>query len=159
MVRNESYDAVLAAPGFRIGVRCSLEAITGIDFLPESQPLMEPDSALAKRCSTQIAAYLRDPACRFDLPLARAGTDFQRGVWREIEAIPCGETRTYGALARRLGSAARAVGQACGANPYPVVVPCHRVLAAGGLGGFAHQRGGMWLMIKRWLLEHERALG
>jgi methylated-DNA-[protein]-cysteine S-methyltransferase len=63
---------------------------------------------------------------------------------------------TYGALAAALQSSARAVGGACGANPYPVVVPCHRVIASdGGLGGFARQRGGFLLEVKRWLLQHE----
>ena len=75
----------------------------------------------------------------------------------KISAIEAGRTRSYGELARELRSAARAVGQACGANPLPLVVPCHRVLAAGGIGGFAHSEGGFLLEVKRWLLAHEGA--
>ena len=86
---------------------------------------------------------------------------FQRKVWDALMRIPCGTVKTYGSLAREIGGVARAVGQACGSNPYPVVVPCHRVVATGGgLGGFARERGGFLLDVKRWLLTHEnRALG
>jgi methylated-DNA-[protein]-cysteine S-methyltransferase len=78
-------------------------------------------------------------------------------VWAAIAAIPFGETRSYGGLAESIGSGARAVGNACGANPYPLVVPCHRVIAADqSLGGFARQRGGFLLTVKQWLLQHER---
>jgi methylated-DNA-[protein]-cysteine S-methyltransferase len=83
-------------------------------------------------------------------------TDFQRKVWKGIAAIRPGKTRTYGELAERIKSSPRAVGNACGANPYPLVVPCHRVVATNhGLGGFARQRGGFLLDVKRWLLAHE----
>jgi methylated-DNA-[protein]-cysteine S-methyltransferase len=75
-----------------------------------------------------------------------------------MQKIPRGETRTYGEVATTLGSAARAVGQACGENRLPIVIPCHRVVAAGGIGGFGHARGGYLLEAKRWLLGHERAL-
>jgi len=76
-----------------------------------------------------------DPA---ELTLSPAGTDFQKRVWRELAAIPYGETDTYGAIASRLGSSARAVGSAVGRNPLSIVVPCHRVVAAdGGLNGYA----------------------
>jgi methylated-DNA-[protein]-cysteine S-methyltransferase len=78
-------------------------------------------------------------------------------VWAGIASIVSGKTLSYGELAARVRSGPRAVGNACGANPFPVVVPCHRVLAAGGqLGGFARQRGGFLLEVKRWLLAHER---
>jgi len=93
----------------------------------------------------------------FGLPLRPAGTTFQRRVWAAIAAIPNHQTRTYGEIARALHSAPRAVGQACGANPFPLVIPCHRVLASGGgLGGFARHGGGFLLDVKRWLLAHEQ---
>lgn len=75
-----------------------------------------------------------------------------------IAAIPRGRTATYGELATSLGSAPRAVGQACGANPFPLIVPCHRVTSAAGLGGFANAREGWLLEVKRWLLAFEGAL-
>ncbi|HEX9181099.1 MAG TPA: methylated-DNA--[protein]-cysteine S-methyltransferase, partial [Burkholderiales bacterium] len=91
------------------------------------------------------------------LPLRAAGTDHQRRVWSALAAIPVGQTLSYGELAGTIGSSARAVGQACGANPLPLLVPCHRVVARdGGLGGFMGRRDGFALSVKRWLLEHER---
>jgi methylated-DNA-[protein]-cysteine S-methyltransferase len=77
-------------------------------------------------------------------------------VWQALRRIPGGSTQSYGELARQLHTAPRAVGQACGANPIPVIIPCHRVLARNGLGGFMSSAGGDSLAIKRWLLEHER---
>jgi methylated-DNA-[protein]-cysteine S-methyltransferase len=104
----------------------------------------------------QLAAYLVDAEFVPALPLHPAGTPFQRRVWQQIAAIPTHQTRTYGEIAKALHNAPRAVGQACGANPFPVIVPCHRVVAtAGGLGGFAGQRAGFLLDVKRWLLAHE----
>jgi methylated-DNA-[protein]-cysteine S-methyltransferase len=102
-------------------------------------------------------AYFQDPSRRIDVRCKLSGTPFQRRVWRLIAAIPPGTTRTYGELAAALGSSARAVGGACRANPCPLVVPCHRVVARQGLGGFAGDRGGRLLDIKRWLLAHEAA--
>nr|MBP6637063.1 methylated-DNA--[protein]-cysteine S-methyltransferase [Sulfuritalea sp.]MBP7423603.1 methylated-DNA--[protein]-cysteine S-methyltransferase [Sulfuritalea sp.] len=106
----------------------------------------------------QLRAWLADPAFEFGLPLAPAGTHFQRRVWARIAAIPSGQTLSYGEVAAAIGSGPRAVGNACGANPYPIVVPCHRVVAANhGLGGFARNSGGFLLDIKKWLLRHEHA--
>ena len=151
------YQAVLAAPGFCLGVCCNNDEITGIDFL-EPRDEGAPKSLLATEAVRQLRAYLKNAQFEFSLPLAPAGTVFQRRVWAGIAAIPAGSTRSYGELAAAIASGARAVGNACGANPYPIVVPCHRVVAANhGLGGFARNRGGFLLEVKRWLLDHERA--
>lgn len=155
---DQPYDAVVAAHVFALGIRCDDDAVTRIDFL-EPRPEQEPTSALAAEAGRQLAVYITDPTFHFSLPLRPAGTSFQRRVWAQIAAIPDGQTLTYGQLAKNLKNAPRAVGQACGANPYPIVVPCHRVLATGGgLGGFARQRGGFLLEVKRWLLQHEHPL-
>ena len=157
---NQTYQAVVAAPGFSLGVQCNDDEITGIDFI-EPRPEEAPSTPLAAEAARQLKAYIADPGFTFGLPLRPAGTVFQRRVWAQISAIPTGQTDTYGQLAKNLKNAPRAVGQACGSNPYPVVVPCHRVVATGGgLGGFARERGGFLLDVKRWLLTHEnRALG
>ncbi|HQW37457.1 MAG TPA: methylated-DNA--[protein]-cysteine S-methyltransferase, partial [Usitatibacteraceae bacterium] len=109
----------------------------------------------------QLQSYLDNPAFAFDLPMKLTGTRHQLSVWEAMCAIPAGETRTYGELAKSIGSSARAVGGACGANPLPIVVPCHRVVGANGsLGGFMGARQeGFELSIKRWLLAHEGARG
>jgi len=152
---ENNYQAVVAAPGFALGIYCNDDEITGIDFL-EPRPEQAPQTALAAEAVRQLQAYFADPSVQFGLPLKPAGTIFQRRVWEQIDAIPSGQVATYGQLAKALKNAPRAVGQACGANPYPVVVPCHRVVATGGgLGGFARERGGFLLDIKRWLLSHE----
>ena len=107
----------------------------------------------------QIHAYLEDGRFAFDLPLRLAGTRHRMEVWEAMQRIPAGETRSYGEIAALLRSSARAVGGACGANPIPLIVPCHRIVAAGGrLGGFmGASDDGFELGIKRWLLAHEGA--
>jgi methylated-DNA-[protein]-cysteine S-methyltransferase len=153
---GEPFQAVVAAPVFRLGVRCDETEILALEFLPpgEEQP---PANALAAEAARQLRAYLADAGFAFSLPLRPAGTRFQRRVWERIAQIPSRQTWTYGELAKAVKSAPRAVGQACGANPYPLAVPCHRVIAAGGgLGGFARDGGEFFLEIKRWLLAHER---
>lgn len=148
------FEARLAVPFGRLGVRTDGRAVKEIRFLPPGAALA-PANLLAERACRELERYIDDPEYRFDLPLAPEGTEFQRRVWAAIAAIPKGSTRRYGEIARDIASAARAVGQACGSNPVPVVVPCHRVVAAAGLGGFAHQNGGFLIGVKRWLLAHE----
>jgi len=152
---SATYQAIVDAPSFCLGIHCDDDEITGIDFL-EPRAGLAPRTPLAREAVRQLRAYLAEPGFAFGLPLAAAGTPFQRRVWQAIAAIPASQTRGYGELATAIGSGPRAVGNACGANPYPVVVPCHRVVAAsGGLGGFARHRGGFLLDVKRWLLAHE----
>ena len=155
--RCARFDTVLATPFGKLGVRIAADALAEISFLPDSVLPRAPATALAARASAQVERYLRDPDFRFRLPLSPAGTPFQRRVWDAIAAIPRGRTRSYGDIARDLDSAPRAVGQACGGNPYPLVIPCHRVVSASGIGGFAHAENGYLLRIKRWLLAHEGA--
>jgi methylated-DNA-[protein]-cysteine S-methyltransferase len=117
---------------------------------PQAQPGETP---LLARAAQQLSEYFAGTRRDFDLPLDPAGTPFQRRVWTEMARIPFGATESYGALAREVGSVARAVGGACGANPIPIVIPCHRVVAeGGGLGGFS---GGTGPATKRALLELE----
>ena len=149
------FDAVARLPFGFVGVRTRGACVEEISFLSGEIPHGAPANALAQRVVDQLQAYCADSSIQIDLPLVIEGTDFQRRVWDQIARIPPGSTRTYGELARRLNSAARAVGQACGDNRLPLAIPCHRVVAASGLGGFAHHRGGAYQRIKRWLLMHE----
>jgi methylated-DNA-[protein]-cysteine S-methyltransferase len=153
------YQAILCTPLFGLGIRASADEITGLDYLP-GQPELAPQTPLAAEAVRQIRAYLADPAFAFGLPLRPQGTLFQRRVWGAIAEIPCGAVESYGAVAKKIRSGPRAVGGACGANPYPLVVPCHRVVSAAGLGGFGGVGGAgagadFLLDIKRWLLTHE----
>jgi len=152
---TDCYDAITVTPIGPVGVRLLGEAVTEIDFPPPDTPEQVPAGAAAAEAVRQLQAYFSDPGFIPDLPLATQGTAFQRRVWQALRAIPPGEVLTYGALARRLGSAARAVGGACRANPCPILVPCHRVVAAHGKGGYAGATHGRWLAIKEHLLRHE----
>lgn len=136
------------------------QAITGLHMEQQAtRPVIgghwrRDDTALGE-ARAQLAAYFAGELRQFDLPLAGAGTDFQRSVWAALQQIPYGETQTYGELARRIGNgnASRAVGLANGRNPIGIIVPCHRVIGANGaLTGYA---GGVER--KRWLLAHEQA--
>jgi methylated-DNA-[protein]-cysteine S-methyltransferase len=110
---------------------------------------------MAQKLHETIQHYLQDPTKLNPLPLAPAGTPFQQKVWQAICRIPPGQTLTYTELAHQVSSGARAVANACGANPIPLFIPCHRVVAANGLGGFMKGRKSDSLNIKRWLLKHE----
>lgn len=158
------YQAVLSTSAFSVGICCDSDEVIAIDYLMPG-PDSPPTNLLAAEVIRQLRGYLSDPGFTFGLPLRPSGTFFQRRVWAAIAAIPARETRTYGDVAKALGNAPRAVGQACGANPFPMVVPCHRVIAAGGrLGGFGGSAdqadplkldGAFLLDVKRWLLAHE----
>ena len=135
--------------------------LTHVCFQSGPHPLRPEDDWAASRepfetAIAQLREYFEGRRRKFELPLAPAGTDFQRRVWRALATIPFGETISYGELAHRIGNprGSRAVGLANGANPLPIIVPCHRVIGANGsLTGFG---GG--LPIKRALLALERAL-
>lgn len=103
----------------------------------------------------QLRTYFEEPSHCFRLEFDLRGTPFQQRLWQALLQIAPGQTLSYGDLAKILSSSARAVGNACRANPCPIVVPCHRVLAKQGLGGYAGATGGKNLEIKRWLLRHE----
>ena len=141
-----------------LGIRCSEGALLGIDFLPLSVAPQQAESVMANSVCAQLHDYLHDPDVLFDVPLAWHGTAHQQKVWRALLAIPRGTTRHYGELATELHSAAQAVGQACGANPLPIIIPCHRVVGKTGLGGFMRHADGDAPDIKCWLLSHEGAL-
>jgi methylated-DNA-[protein]-cysteine S-methyltransferase len=112
-------------------------------------------SPLLAEAARQLQAYFDGTLSRFDLPLAPSGSPFEKRVWAAMQKIPYGETRCYGDLAADISSAPRAVGGACGKNPIPIVIPCHRVLAKAGLGGYSGAGG---LDTKQALLRLEGAL-
>ncbi len=149
------YQAKLYTPFSVLGIRCTKDALNGIDFLPIGEETKAPEHAFADRVCKELMCYLENPMHVFSIPLDPAGTPHQKRVWDALLGIPSGKTKSYGELAAELASGAQAVGQACGANPIPVVIPCHRVLGKSGIGGFMKHAGGAPLDIKRWLLVHE----
>lgn len=119
-----------------------------------SGPKTSEWTPVLRLAADQVTAYFAGERTEFDLPLNPAGTEFQQSVYRAMQAIPMGETKTYGEIAKSLDCPAQPVGQACGANPIPVIIPCHRVLSAKGVGGFSGCGG---VETKIALLRHENA--
>lgn len=151
----EPYQARYPTPFAVLGIRTGSGGLAGIEYLPRGAATLAPLDRLAEQVCRQVERYLEDPEFHFDLPFEFNGTPFQCKVWREIRRIRSGETLTYLSIARRLRTAPRPIGGACGANRIPLVIPCHRVVGANGLGGFMNARDGSPLEIKKWLLTHE----
>lgn len=142
------------SPVGRLAIEADHDNLTRLRWTDEADQAAEPASSpVLREAARQLDLYFARRLTRFELPLDAHGTEFQRRVWAAMSEIPYGETATYGGLAAALGSGPRAVGMACGRNPIPIVVPCHRVLASGGReGGFS---GGRGLPTKRQLLAIE----
>ncbi len=151
------YALVMDSPLGKLGIALADQAVCRIDFLPEQARTQAATAAPARRVARELERYFRTGATDFSVALQLHGTPFQQRVWQALRAIPHGEVRTYGELAAQLGSGARAVGNACRHNPLPVMVPCHRVVSASGIGGYSGHTGGPELRRKRWLLAHEGA--
>jgi methylated-DNA-[protein]-cysteine S-methyltransferase len=132
------YDIVMDAPPGRLGIRLQGRQVVAVDYVTRRTSVRPASSPFARRVARSLRSWLQDASPPLDLPQ--------------------GEVRTYGELASRLGSGARAVGNACRRNPVPIIVPCHRVVAAGGAGGYGGRTGGVVLERKLWLLRHEGAL-
>jgi methylated-DNA-[protein]-cysteine S-methyltransferase len=155
MGADTGFDCVLASPLGRLGIRLEAGYLSRVAFLPDTVPLSAPESRIARRVAAELEAYFVDAQQRFSVPLVPAATPFQQRVLTALRAIPSGQTRRYGELAGQLDSGARAVGNACRRNPLAIVVPCHRVIGATGIGGYAGHTAGPELRRKRWLLGHE----
>lgn len=153
------FDVVVAFPKMKVAVKTRRDRVAEIRYLQPHTDPVAPQNRLAENAARQLERYREDPDTPFDLPLLIEGTPLQRRLWDALCAIPRGKTLTYGELGRRLDAPARAVGQACGDNRLPIVIPCHRVVAARGIGGFAHSTRGYLIDAKRWLLAHERSVG
>lgn len=151
----ESWQAKLEAPFAVIGVRTIGEKLVRIEYLPHGVAPLRPQTAFAGEVCRQLKAYLRKPDFEFDLVFEYNGTAFQTRVWKAICSIPVGAVLSYQQVARKIGSAPRPVGTACGANLLPILIPCHRVVGSQGIGGFMNARRGSAIDIKRWLLHHE----
>ena len=142
----------ISSPVGHLTIDAADEAIARIRWADDPAGQSTP---LLKEAARQLQAYFAGRLVKFDLPLAARGSAFEHRVWDAMSAIPYGETRSYSDLAHAVDSGPRAIGGACGKNPIPIVVPCHRVLARGGLGGYS---GGAGLPTKQFLLHLENRL-
>ena len=147
-------DFTVNTPFANLGVRVEQGCIVGIQAVADSL-VLPPQSVLDKKIARQLNNYCERQTDCFDVPLKLRGTAFQKKVWRELRRIPPGKVMTYGELAQKLRTSPRAVGNACRRNPVLLMVPCHRVVSASGLGGFAGKTRGKWPDMKRRLLQHE----
>ncbi|MGV6825417.1 MAG: methylated-DNA--[protein]-cysteine S-methyltransferase [bacterium] len=153
--KSQQYEAAIPSPVGWIGILTDGDHVVDVEFLPRKPATSITPGVLAQLTADALAGYFENGQWPTDLPIAQQGTAFQSRVWAALQRIPAGETKTYGEVAAELGSGPRAVGGACRANSVPLLVPCHRVVAANGDGGFAGQRHGRWMEIKRWLIAHE----
>jgi methylated-DNA-[protein]-cysteine S-methyltransferase len=147
------FDAVIPAPFGAVGVAVFNEQIS-IVLLTESHAPKPAENKTAQTIASQIEAYFSNAKLNFKLPIKQHGTPYQQRVWSAIAAIPRGQVLTYGDIAAQISSGPRAVANACGANNIPLIIPCHRVVAKSGIGGFM-QGNPDGLKVKRWLLKHE----
>jgi methylated-DNA-[protein]-cysteine S-methyltransferase len=153
--QSNAYTAVVKTPVGAIGVVTAEGKLRGIDFLSNASSEKRATDPVAQKVVEQLSAYFDHSGSTFKLPLELEGTEFQKAVWEQLGKIPPGRVRTYGDIARFLNSSPRAVGNACRANPIPIIVPCHRVVSAQGIGGYGGKTRGSRLEQKRWLLGHE----
>lgn len=151
---DTDFDAVIPAPFGAIGIGVQDDFLVTLRLIPSPQAERSSRDPFVQLVIGQLRQYLQDPGSPLDIPIAIHGTPFQKRVWKTIAAIPPGKTLTYSELAEKVSSGPRAVANVCGANHVPLVIPCHRIVAKSGLGGFMQgERDG--LAVKRWLLDHE----
>jgi len=146
--------SIIATPLGPVAITTSNSAVHRITLFCKAAET-GPQDALATIAAKQITSYFTDSRCQFDLPIVLDVSPFMKKILTHLQSIPRGQTQTYGDIAKRYHTSARAVGQACRHNPLPIIIPCHRVIAANSLGGFSGQRLGKKTESKRWLLQHE----
>lgn len=156
----KSYAAIVKIPwaDVSLGIQVQGECLTSVDFLLDNLSSFTPCNEVAREAVSQFQTYFRNPRHRFTLPLSPSGTAFQARVWKALRLIPAGMTLSYGELARKVSSSARAIGGACRANPIPIIIPCHRIVAAHSMGGIMGVTSGRGLQLKQRLLIHESYL-
>ena len=163
MKSNTREYCVISAPFGCLGVETEFIdgslMISKVDYLPPNAVLVSPSNDLAQLFAIQCEQYFQNSGFVFDLPVKPAGTLHQQKVWSAAQDIEVGNTQTYGEIAKKIHSGPRAVGTACGANPFPLITPCHRVVSAQGIGGFMKENNpGFYRQVKIWLLKHEGAI-
>ncbi len=153
------YSAIIESPIGSLGLKILNDKLIKIDFLANTKnQLIEPATPLEKEVIKQLNHYFNDSTFKFDLPIELQGSEFQLRVWQAMQEIAPSKTLSYGSLAQRLNTSARAIGNACRRNPIPIIIPCHRIVAVNSMGGFNGAREGHPLAIKTWLLQHEAAI-
>ena len=151
----DSFDYILPSPIGSLGLNTSVNGIQRLFYIKTKQEKKIPTSGFAAKVHQQIMEYFELQRTEFDLPIDIQGTTFQNRVWKQVAKIPYGESLTYGDIAKAINSGPRAVGNACRHNPIPIIIPCHRVVKKGGIGGYCGSVVGKQIQQKDWLLRHE----
>ena len=146
---------VINSPVGRIYIETENDSLVKLEYHTRRSVTRHQLNRFSSRVKKQIENYFKSANTDFTIPVNLKGTDFQKKVWAALQKIPSGQTRTYGEISKLLDSSPRAVGNACRANPVPLVVPCHRVVASSGIGGFGGKTAGRNIQCKSWLLSHE----
>jgi methylated-DNA-[protein]-cysteine S-methyltransferase len=156
MEKIHCYTAVISSPIGKLGIDIQDNQLCNIDFLANDNTIPLNIQPAAQTVCNELKTYFQDGLHHFNVLLLIAGTPFQKKVWQALAKIPPGTTLSYGELAAKLGTSPRAIGNACRANAIPIVIPCHRIVAQQGTGGFAGKTRGTMINIKEWLLAHEK---
>ena len=146
--------AIVESPVGFLQIITSGDHLIGIGF-SNAKNAIAPQCAIAKEVFSQLTHYFRNANFIFDLPIQLNVSEHQQRALSALQLIPCGDTRCYGDIAKELKSSARAIGNACRRNPIPIIIPCHRIIAKNGIGGFSGTTKGHMINIKQWLLNHE----
>lgn len=155
-MNSQPFQAVIASPIGNVGIKVNQTHLIGIEFLREGYNSLQPQDPIGQEVVNQLNAYFNGKLTQFDLPILYEVTSFHQTVLRQLQAIPYGETLTYGELAQKMKTGPRAIGNACRRNPFPLVIPCHRIVAKNHLGGFGGAIAGDLMLMKGWLLQHEQ---
>lgn len=153
---TEYISAIFPSPIGNLKIQILNNKLTRILFLRNDQIAPLPKDIACQSLYNELTAYFQNPQHCFQFPWEADGTTFQKRVWQTLCLIPAGATMTYGELAIQLNTSPRAIGNACRANPIPIIVPCHRIVAQHDVGGFFGETTGKMINIKEWLLTHEK---
>jgi len=154
---ESTFNSVIDSPTGCLHAVMNDNCVSKIEWLSNSSDTtIAIPTVLQQQVSKQLTDYFLSAHNKWTLPLLECGTAFQQKVWQYLQTIPLGETRYYSDVAKALNSSSQAVGNACRANPFVIIVPCHRVISKAGLGGYDGQTSGRNVEIKQWLLDHER---
>lgn len=154
-LKTQQYNAIINTPIGKLGLIITNNKLAKIEFLPLQAREFSPKNPVVQQIFKRIKEYFSNPQLQFKFQLQLKGTPLQQKIWQTIQKIPCNKTITYGELAQKIATSPRVIGNACRRNPIPLVIPCHRVVAATGLGGYCGKNNKNFLRIKQWLLTHE----
>jgi len=152
----ERYDAFYESPVGRLGIRLQDDCLAEISWLRQkayAASRQQTPAPILRVVTDTLDAYFSSVTVSSAFEFSLAGTKFQKRVWQALQEIPSGTVKTYGELAKELGTSSRAIGQACKRNPISILIPCHRIVASHGIGGYMGDP--RKVHIKHWLLQHE----